>query len=425
MDTNSNELIKENIFSFLETIKGIKNAKSLFEIKLKQVNDITNDIYEIKIYKKTTLELFDKLIYKNFSKISETLNNNLEFPILETQKNSTSKILFIDPKNSYRIEECISNSKRIKRKYQFQSDIIEQIIQILISYSFVASIFTFTLKCDDHLNSKFKILINALNKEVENDKDKYIKNNFFDMCFKDLYERALNTFKKFGLKFKARCIKCTNKTIFEEFQKLEFFMNNFKQLFNAAFPKSGYMIMNHNDFSQRKIILKNEKNINIIQNDFSCHNIIGFDFVNYLNENVFNYLPTYQFNENDLDLDLTYKFYLKFIEKFEEMYSELKNNDKGKEILNEIKSKKYYLNLHCLINVFWVLHCSLYLNFEKFIENEGFDYFQHAIDRITLYEKISEKIEIEEEENEDDDDNDNDNFSIDNNEELENISIEE
>ena len=422
MNADSNELIKENIFSFLETIKGIKNAKSLFEIKLKQVNDITNDIYEIKIYKKTTLELFDKLIYKNFSKISETLNNNLEFPILETQKNSTSKILFIDPKNSYRIEECISNSKRIKRKYQFQSDIIEQIIQILISYSFVASIFTFTLKCDDHLNSKFKILINALNKEVENDKDKYIKNNFFDMCFKDLYERSLNTFKQFGLKFKARCIKSTNKTIFEEFQKLEFFMNNFKQLFNAAFPKSGYMIMNHNDFSQRKIILKNEKNINIIQNDFSCHNIIGFDFANYLNESVFNYLPTYQFNENDLDLDLTYKLYLKFIEKFEEMYSELKNNDKGKEILNEIKSRKYYLNLHCLINVFWVLHCSLYLNFEKFIENEGFDYFQHAIDRITLYEKISEKIEIEEEENEDEDD---DNFSIDNNEELENMSIEE
>jgi hypothetical protein len=422
MNADSNELIKENIFSFLETIKGIKNAKSLFEIKLKQVNDITNDIYEIKIYKKTTLELFDKLIYKNFSKISETLNNNLEFPILETQKNSTSKILFIDPKNSYRIEECISNSKRIKRKYQFQSDIIEQIIQILISYSFVASIFTFTLKCDDHLNSKFKILINALNKEVENDKDKYIKNNFFDMCFKDLYERSLNTFKQFGLKFKARCIKSTNKTIFEEFQKLEFFMNNFKQLFNAAFPKSGYMIMNHNDFSQRKIILKNEKNINIIQNDFSCHNIIGFDFANYLNESVFNYLPTYQFNENDLDLDLTYKLYLKFIEKFEEMYSELKNNDKGKEILNEIKSRKYYLNLHCLINVFWVLHCSLYLNFEKFIENEGFDYFQHAIDRITLYEKISEKIESEDEENENDDE---DNFSIDNNEELENMSIEE
>jgi len=422
MNADSNELIKENIFSFLETIKGIKNAKSLFEIKLKQVNDITNDIYEIKIYKKTTLELFDKLIYKNFSKISETLNNNLEFPILETQKNSTSKILFIDPKNSYRIEECISNSKRIKRKYQFQSDIIEQIIQILISYSFVASIFTFTLKCDDHLNSKFKILINALNKEVENDKDKYIKNNFFDMCFKDLYERSLNTFKQFGLKFKARCIKSTNKTIFEEFQKLEFFMNNFKQLFNAAFPKSGYMIMNHNDFSQRKIILKNEKNINIIQNDFSCHNIIGFDFANYLNESVFNYLPTYQFNENDLDLDLTYKLYLKFIEKFEEMYSELKNNDKGKEILNEIKSRKYYLNLHCLINVFWVLHCSLYLNFEKFIQNEGFDYFQHAIDRITLYEKISEKIESEDEENENDDE---DNFSIDNNEELENMSIEE
>ena len=61
MDTNSNELIKENIFSFLENNKGIKNAKSLFDIKIKQVNEIINNTYEIKIYKKTTLELFDKL----------------------------------------------------------------------------------------------------------------------------------------------------------------------------------------------------------------------------------------------------------------------------------------------------------------------------------------------------------------------------
>ena len=421
MSNDSKELIIENIFTFLENNKGIKNAKSLYEIKIKKVNEIIDTTYIIKIYDKTTLELNDRLIYKNYSKISESINNSCELPV---SQNLSSKILFKDPKNSYRIEEYISNSKRLTRSNQFQSDIIEQIIQILISYSLIASIFTFTLKCEDQLNSKFKILINSLNKELEDDdyNNQFLKNNFFDMCFKDLYERALNTFKKFGLKFKARCIKCTNKTIFEEFQKLEFFMNNFKQLFNAAFPKSGYMIMNHNDFGHRNIILKDDKNINVIQNDFSCHNIIGFDFVNYLNENVFNYLPTYQFNENDLDLDLTYKFYLKFIEKFEEMYSELKNNDKGKEILNEIKSKKYYLNLHCLINVFWVLHCSLYLNFEKFIENEGFDYFQHAIDRITLYEKISEKIEIEEEENEDEDD---DNFSIDNNEELENVSIEE
>ena len=223
------------------------------------------------------------------------------------------------------------------------------------------------------------------------------------MCFKDLYEQALNTFKIFALKFKARCIKCTDKTIFEEFQKLEFFINNFKHLFKLSFPTNGLMTINHNDFGQRKLILKDDLKINFIENDFSCLNIIGFDIVNYLNETVFNYLPNYEFNENNLDLDSSYKIYLKFINKFLEIHCELMNNKEGEKILNEVKSKKYYLNLHCLINVFWVLHCSFYLDFEKYIQNEGFDYFQHAIDRIKLYEKVSDKKEEEEEENLDDD----------------------
>ena len=341
MSNDSKELIIENIFTFLENNKGIKNAKSLYEIKIKKVNEIIDTTYIIKIYDKTTLELNDRLIYKNYSKISESINNSCELPV---SQNLSSKILFKDPKNSYRIEEYISNSKRLTRSNQFQSDIIEQIIQILISYSLIASIFTFTLKCEDQLNSKFKILINSLNKELEDDdyNNQFLKNNFFDMCFKDLYEQALNTFKIFALKFKARCIKCTDKTIFEEFQKLEFFINNFKHLFKLSFPTNGLMTINHNDFGQRKLILKDDLKINFIENDFSCLNIIGFDIVN-------------------------------------------------------------YLNLHCLINVFWVLHCSFYLDFEKYIQNEGFDYFQHAIDRIKLYEKVSDKKEEEEEENLDDD----------------------
>ena len=402
MSNDSKELIIENIFTFLENNKGIKNAKSLYEIKIKKVNEIIDTTYIIKIYDKTTLELNDRLIYKNYSKISESINNSCELPV---SQNLSSKILFKDPKNSYRIEEYISNSKRLTRSNQFQSDIIEQIIQILISYSLIASIFTFTLKCEDQLNSKFKILINSLNKELEDDdyNNQFLKNNFFDMCFKDLYEQALNTFKIFALKFKARCIKCTDKTIFEEFQKLEFFINNFKHLFKLSFPTNGLMTINHNDFGQRKLILKDDLKINFIENDFSCLNIIGFDIVNYLNETVFNYLPNYEFNENNLDLDSSYKIYLKFINKFLEIHRELMNNKEGEKILNEVKSKKYYLNLHCLINVFWVLHCSFYLDFEKYIQNEGFDYFQHAIDRIKLYEKVSDKKEEEEEENLDDD----------------------
>ena len=410
MDCESIEKIKENIYTYLSEIKGKKNPKLTYDIIINRINEITNSIFEIRIYYKTTNELYDRVIYKKFSKISKSCSNKIEQSIFNSlsKKGFGPKILYIDPNHTFRIEECSSRNFSLKKSQQFQSDIIEQIIQIIVSYSLIANVFSFTLKCDDQLNSKFKILINALNKKTEN--DSLPENNFFDMCFKDLYLRSLNCFKQFGEKFRKRCIKCTNKTIFEEFQKLEFFMNNFKLLFKNAFPEKSFMVLNHNDFGKRKIIVLDDNKVNVIENDFSSLNLIGFDFVNYLNESVFNYIPNYEFNEDELDLDDCYLIYLKFINKFEEFHSELKESEEGKKILDEIKSKNYYLNLHCLINIFWVLHCSLYLNHDKFINNEGFNYFNHAIDRIKLYEKISEKKDEEEEKELSDDeyfDNDN------------------
>ena len=410
MDCESIEKIKENIYTYLSEIKGKKNPKLTYDIIINRINEITNSIFEIRIYYKTTNELYDRVIYKKFSKISKSCSNKIEQSIFNSlsKKGFGPKILYIDPNHTFRIEECSSRNFSLKKSQQFQSDIIEQIIQIIVSYSLIANIFSFTLKCDDQLNSKFKILINALNKKSEN--DSLPENNFFDMCFKDLYLRSLNCFKEFGDKFRKRCIKCTNKTIFEEFQKLEFFMNNFKLLFKNSFPEKSFMVLNHNDFGKRKIIVLDDNKVNVIENDFSSLNLIGFDFVNYLNESVFNYIPNYEFNEDELDLDDCYLIYLKFINKFEEFHSELKESEEGKKILDEIKSKNYYLNLHCLINIFWVLHCSLYLNHDKFINNEGFNYFNHAIDRIKLYEKISEKKDEEEEKELSDDeyfDNDN------------------
>ena len=410
MDCESIEKIKENIYTYLSEIKGKKNPKLTYDIIINRINEITNSIFEIRIYYKTTNELYDRVIYKKFSKISKSCSNKIEQSIFNSlsKKGFGPKILYVDPNHTFRIEECSSRNFSLKKSQQFQSDIIEQIIQIIVSYSLIANVFSFTLKCDDQLNSKFKILINALNKKSEN--DSLPENNFFDMCFKDLYLRSLNCFKEFGDKFRKRCIKCTNKTIFEEFQKLEFFMNNFKLLFKNAFPEKSFMVLNHNDFGKRKIIVLDDNKVNVIENDFSSLNLIGFDFVNYLNESVFNYIPNYEFNEDELDLDDCYLIYLKFINKFEEFHSELKESEEGKKILDEIKSKNYYLNLHCLINIFWVLHCSLYLNHDKFINNEGFNYFNHAIDRIKLYEKISEKKDEEEEKELSDDeyfDNDN------------------
>ena len=103
-----------------------------------------------------------------------------------------------------------------------------------------------------------------------------------------------------------------------------------------------------------------------------------------------------------VDIEHYYEIYLQYVDKFEDANPELNETEEGRELLEEIKSKKYYLNLHGVINAFWVLYCMIYLNFDNFNQNKGFNYFQHGLDRITYFEDILNKINEETEESDDD-----------------------
>ena len=190
MDCETIEIIKQNIYTYLIEIKGKKDPKNTYDIVINRINEITNTIFEIRLYYKTTQELYDRFIYKKFSKISKSCNNKIEQSIFNSlsKKGFGPKILYIDPKHTFRIEECSSKNYHLKRNQKFQSDIIEQIIQIIVSYTLIANIFSFTLKCDDQLNSKFKILINALNKESDNDS---LKENNFLICVLKIFIKKL------------------------------------------------------------------------------------------------------------------------------------------------------------------------------------------------------------------------------------------
>ena len=87
-----------------------------------------------------------------------------------------------------------------------------------------------------------------------------------------------------------------------------------------------------------------------------------------------------------------YKIFLNYINELEksENIKEFKKTNEGKNYFNEIKTKKYFLKLTILDNILWFIFALIYFNYEKFIKNIGFNYFQHAYDRTIYYEKILE-----------------------------------
>ena len=402
-------IIQDNVYNFLRRQNQDVDPRVEFTIGIDTLSTMTNYDYLINIYDKTSNEVVNQLIYRKFGKISECVDRELESTIIDqlSEEGVSPKILYKDEKGEYRIEEYIPDSTSIKKDNQFKSDIIEQIIQICVSYSLISSIYSFTVKSTELLD-QVSIMINCDDEEESNGIRRKkintkISNNIFDMSLNHLYEKAMKSFTIFAEMFKSTIIKATNNSLWEDFEKMELFMNNFKFLFMSVFPKKGNMILNHNDLHRKNLIIeKTNSKIFVLDHEYAALNLIGIDIANYLNESIFDYSPKYKSDMDKIDIDHYYDIYLQYVDKFENANPELNETEKGRELLDEIKTKKYYLNLHGVINAFWVLYCMIYLNFDNFNQNKGFNYFQHGLDRIAYFEDILTKINEETEESDDD-----------------------
>ena len=402
-------IIQDNVYNFLRRQNQDVDPRVEFTIGIDTLSTMTNYDYLINIYDKTSNEVVNQFIYRKFGKISECVDRELESTIIDqlSEEGVAPKILYKDEKGEYRIEEYIPDSTSIKKDNQFKSDIIEQIIQICVSYSLISSIYSFTVKSTELLD-QVSIMINCDDEEESNGIRRKkintkISNNIFDMSLNHLYEKAMKSFTIFAEMFKSTIIKATNNSLWEDFEKMELFMNNFKFLFMSVFPKKGNMILNHNDIHRKNLIIeKTNSKIFVLDHEYAALNLIGIDIANYLNESIFDYSPKYKSDMDKIDIDHYYDIYLQYVDKFENANPELNETEKGRELLDEIKTKKYYLNLHGVINAFWVLYCMIYLNFDNFTQNKGFNYFQHGLDRIAYFENILTKINEESEESDDD-----------------------
>ena len=402
-------IIQDNVYKYLRSENQDVDPRVEFTIGIDTLSTMTNYDYLINIYDKTSNEVVNQFIYRKFGKISECVDRELESTIIDqlSEEGVAPKILYKDEKGEYRIEEYIPDSTSIKKDNQFKSDIIEQIIQICVSYSLISSIYSFTVKSTELLD-QVSIMINCDDEEESNGIRRKkintkISNNIFDMSLNHLYEKAMKSFTIFAEMFKSTIIKATNNSLWEDFEKMELFMNNFKFLFMSVFPKKGNMILNHNDLHRKNLIIeKTNSKIFVLDHEYAALNLIGIDIANYLNESIFDYSPKYKSDMDKIDIDHYYDIYLQYVDKFENANPELNETEKGRELLDEIKTKKYYLNLHGVINAFWVLYCMIYLNFDNFTQNKGFNYFQHGLDRIAYFENILTKINEESEESDDD-----------------------
>ena len=171
--------------------------------------------------------------------------------------------------------------------------------------------------------------------------------------------------------------------------KYDFYMNDYRNIFLSLFPKNGFFILCHNDCHRWNFLYKDLNTKLLIIDHLG---LPGLDLCNYFNENSFYFYENgnYEFKKEEINFEFYFEEYRKYCELFIELNKNWINNEENKEFKDLIKTKDYYLNLHCVTNVFWFLFCVINLNFENEFIKKCDHYFQYGYDRL-LYSELAKK----------------------------------
>jgi thiamine kinase-like enzyme len=390
------EKIYKNIKNYVYKCSRGKVYNEL-DISLEKLNGLSNDIYLVRIHNKSTNEMLHEIIYRQFGEISDLVDRDLETSIIDklSEKGLTPKIYETDGK-TYRIEEYITNCECLSKSFLKEDDVIEKIIQILISYTMITGVYSYLVR-SENFSKEYKIDIDPEINSVYSSKIKRIEGNMFDKCMKDMLIRAKDNFEKFSKKFKIKYKKLVDQEIFAKYEKVKNYIKNYDEIFSKIFPKNGLLVLNHNDVHRLNLLFTDEKNIIILDHEYSCLNLIGIDIVNYLIESNFDYTnnispPYYDFTPDEIDFENYFEIFKNFLNKFELANPSVLLEERNKIKLEKMKTFKYFLRLVCVISLFWVLFSVIYLDYDMFCSQKTFSYFQHAMDRIFIFEKAFKKL---------------------------------
>ena len=375
----------ENVYKNLTNYFLSKFHLTTFDdyyFELDKLNSLSNDIYHVIYKRKKDNEIICEVCYRNFGEIGELVNRELETFIIKSlsDKNLGPKILDND-NSTFRIDEFINNSQPLPHEILKNEKILKKIIKLLLNYNDILPIYKYKIVDKNDFQVKYDIF------NDNNNRNNNINNiqNIIELCIKKMLPKGLRALEK----FKENLENNKDINVNNKFENIYNFANNIKQIFFSNFPEKFFFILNHNDTLRENLLLKGDE-IFIIDHEYGSLNLPGFDIINYLVESNFDYSKEINFIPEEIDLNLYYKIFSNYINELEknENIKEFKKTNEGKNYFNEIKTKNYFLRLTILDNILWFIFALIYFNYEKFINNIGFNYFQHAYDRTLYYEKI-------------------------------------
>ena len=375
--------ITKNIKSFLMLDKSDFQAfnEKRMSFKIEKLDGMCNQNFLVTIEEKGSNLILLQLVYKKFGIMSKAGDHILESCIIDyLSKEGIGPKLYLEKKN-YRLMEYIPETRHIDKELLFNERILNQLSLILNTYNHFTSTYSYQIIGN-------KIEIEPLNDENNaspiNKID--VTKTYYDNIINVIYKKAKNSFNKFKKEFNEKIPLEGNEESHKIVNKFKFYLDNFQDNFYKYYPKEGFLVMCHNDVNRYNFIQKiSDGKLYCLDHEYASLNLPGYDIADYFNETNFHFVPNYYFSFEDINYDNYFCIYKIYIEKFIESHGILNNNAKGREFIEYISSKNYYLNLHQIINYFWFLCCIAYLDFESW-HSQKKKSFYIANDLIRFYE---------------------------------------
>ena len=373
--------IEKNMKLFI--VEKYSITEENLSIKIEQIDGMTNKNYHIFFYDKKNQDKKYDLLYREYGNVLDSSDHEPELKIMEffSSKNEGPKVLYCQEK--YRIVEYINNSSIIPLELRYDKKILNEISIILGKYSLISNIFKYSISSDLKIESFTKY----------DNEEKPLFPTIFDI-YEKMLVKAKEKYSIFNKKFNEHFNKNEfNDNLKNMKNKFDNYMNNHRKIFMSLFPKKGLFILCHNDCQRWNFLFKNiESNLMIIDHEYASMCLPGLDICNYMNENSYYFYDDgkYECKKDEINFGFYYDQYLKYCEEFIKLNKHRIIEDENKEFLELIKTKKYYINLHSINNIFWLLFCVINLDFENEFIKKNEHYFQYGYDRI-CYSELAQR----------------------------------
>ena len=372
--------IQNNIKKFFKSDKKLAKPEKYIGVELKRIGGLSNVNYSGIVKDMTTNERIAQVLYRKFGALSESVNHELETAIINyLAKRGFGPKLYTEVPGDYRISEYLVGTSTIKKENELNKTLLEKLIVVLNIFTSISYTYRYKTLGDN-------ISLTPIQDGIKEKRFNISKNQYLN-CMIDWLEKARSVYKVFTDQFYRKYTKEKNPKECADVEFVQYYLDNFKKLFTQNFPSKGFMVLCHNDTHRLNLLIrKKDQKLFLIDQEFSFLNLPGNDMANYLNETCYNYEPEYYCNLDKFDIDKLFVFYEKFIEQFIRDHKFIGNEEGGKEFLNMIKTKKYFIQLLNIINLYFCLWSFCYTDFPTWDKDHiGEYYFVHGIDRIKFY----------------------------------------